>query len=53
MTSQIRAVLSGLALAEEHLCEPVIVEDRASADGYSLYHFVRVFNALVQHTPSG
>jgi len=49
--SQLAAVADALRFVENHLKEEIGVADMAGAAGYSLYHFSRVFNALVHHTP--
>ena len=45
------AVLRAAAWVEQHLTEPVGVEGMAAAAGYSLFHFSRMFNGLVQQPP--
>ncbi len=49
--SQLTAVGEALDFVERHLKEEIAVADMADAAGYSLYHFCRVFNGLVHHTP--
>jgi AraC family transcriptional regulator len=49
--SQLTAVANALRFVENHLKDQIGVADMAGAAGYSLYHFSRVFNALVHHTP--
>jgi AraC-like DNA-binding protein len=51
MNPQTRAIAAALDFIEGHLCEPVTVGDIANAAGYSLFHFIRIFNKLVRHTP--
>ncbi len=51
MTPQIDAIAEALACVEDRLCAPITVSDMAEAAGYSLFHFVRIFNAIVRHTP--
>ncbi len=45
------AVLRAAAWVEQHLTEPLRVEEMAAAAGYSLFHFSRLFNGLVQQPP--
>ena len=49
--SQLTAISDALDFVERHLKQDIGVADMASAAGYSLYHFCRVFNSLVRHTP--
>lgn len=49
--TQLTAVGEALDFVERHLKEEIAVADMADAAGYSLYHFCRVFNGLVHHTP--
>jgi AraC-like DNA-binding protein len=49
--SQLTAVFDAIAYIEAHLRAPVTVGDVADAVGYSLFHFSRTFNRIVQHTP--
>ena len=51
MKAQIAAIASALVLVEQGLKDDIRVADMAVAAGYSLYHFCRVFNAIVHHTP--
>ena len=51
MTPQIEAISAALTYIEEHLFEPISLEDIASSAGYSLFHFIRTFNKIVRHTP--
>jgi AraC-like DNA-binding protein len=51
MNAQANAVAGALKLVEARLCAPLTVANMAEAAGYSLYHFVRTFNAVVRHTP--
>ncbi len=51
MNQQIESLVSVLEFIEEHLCDPVTVADMAAEAGYSLFHFIRVFNKVVRHTP--
>jgi len=45
------AVLRALQAVESELCEPLQVVDLARAAGYSLFHFSRLFNGIVHHSP--
>jgi len=45
------SILEATAFVEAHLCEPVTVEDMATAAGYSLFYFSRVFNESTGHSP--
>ena len=49
--SQLTAISQALDFVERHLKADVSVADMAGAASYSLYHFSRVFNRLVHHTP--
>ena len=49
--TQLAAVAEALDFVERHLKQEIGVADMAHAAGYSLYHFCRVFNGLVHHTP--
>ena len=49
--TQLTAIGEALDFAERHLKQEIGVADMADAAGYSLYHFCRVFNGLVHHTP--
>ena len=51
MNSRIRAIRCALDFIEGHLGEDISVGDIANAAGYSLYHFIRTFNQVVQHSP--
>lgn len=51
MNSQTEAINAGLAYIEENLCESISVSNIADAAGYSLFHFLRIFNKIVRHTP--
>jgi AraC family transcriptional regulator len=48
---QLVAIAQALDFVERHLKHDIGVADMAGAAGYSLYHFCRVFNGLVHHTP--
>lgn len=47
----LRPIHAALVFIESRLQEEVTVAEIAEAAGYSLYHFIRVFNQAVQHTP--
>jgi len=49
--SQLTAIADALTFTETHLKDDISVSDMAEAASYSLYHFSRVFNGLVHHTP--
>jgi len=49
--SQLTTILAAVRYIEAHLRAPVTVADVADAVGYSLFHFSRTFNRIVQHTP--
>ena len=49
--SQLTAIGEALNFIEDNLEENIGVADMADAAGYSLYHFCRVFNSIVHHTP--
>jgi AraC family transcriptional regulator len=51
MNPQTEAIAAGLSFIEHHLCDPISVGDIADASGYSLFHFIRVFNKIVRHAP--
>jgi AraC family transcriptional regulator len=51
MSEQIQAIAAALEYIEGHLQENITVADIAATAGYSLYHFIRTFNQVVQHTP--
>ncbi len=51
MSEHVRAISAALKFIETRLREPITVGDIAAAAGYSLYHFIRTFNQIVQHTP--
>jgi AraC family transcriptional regulator len=49
--SQLAVIGEALDFVERSLKRDIGVADIADASGYSLYHFCRVFNSLVHHTP--
>lgn len=51
MNPQTEAISAALKYIEGHLCDSISLEDIANAAGYSLFHFIRIFNKLVSHTP--
>ncbi len=51
MRDSLIAIHRAIEFIEAHLHEEISVADMALAAGYSLFHFVRVFNKIVQHTP--
>ncbi len=51
MSDRLIAIHRAIEFIEAHLHEEIDVADMASAARYSLFHFVRVFNMVVQHTP--
>ena len=44
-------IYKAIEFIEARLREEVTVAEIANAAGYSLYHFIRTFNQVVQHTP--
>lgn len=51
MDERITHIHRSLLFIEQYLHEDIQVMDIARASGYSLYHFIRLFNQLVHHTP--
>jgi AraC family transcriptional regulator len=51
MEERIAAINAALDFIEQHLREDIRVEDMAACCGYSLFHFIRLFNQCVHHTP--
>jgi AraC-like DNA-binding protein len=51
MDAQGKAILAALVFLEDRLRAPVNVQDLAMAAGYSLFHFIRVFNKKMGLTP--
>lgn len=51
MEERIAAISAALDFIEQHLREDICVEDMAASCGYSLFHFIRLFNQCVHHTP--
>lgn len=48
---QIEAIYQTIAYIENHLQEEISVADMAVRAGYSVFHFIRLFNQVVHHTP--
>ncbi|MCX7711109.1 MAG: AraC family transcriptional regulator [Clostridia bacterium] len=48
---QLREIYTAIEYIEENLREPFNVGDVAQASGFSLFHFSRIFNALIGHSP--
>lgn len=46
-------IYRAIEFIETHLCEDLTVADMAGAAGFSLYHFIRIFNQVARHTPYG
>ncbi len=51
MSAKIAAIYSAIEFVEEYLRDEISVGDIAASAGYSLYHFIRVFNQVVHHSP--
>lgn len=49
--SHLVAICRALDFVEAHLTQEITVADMAAAASYSLYHFSRIFNRVVHHTP--
>jgi AraC family transcriptional regulator len=49
--SSIESMFQAVEFIEAHLKEEIAVADVAAAVSYSLYHFCRVFNKTLHHTP--
>jgi len=49
--SNINQIASAIEFMETNLQQPITLADVAEATGYSIYHFCRTFNQIVQHTP--
>ena len=49
--SNIPAMIQAVEFIEANLKEDIAVADVADAVSYSLYHFCRMFNSVVHHTP--
>lgn len=48
---QLRGILKALETVESGLWQPLRAADLADAAGYSLFHFTRLFNHIVHHSP--
>ncbi len=51
MTGHIDTILQAIAFIETHLQSAISVADMAESAGYSLFHFIRMFNHSVHQTP--
>jgi AraC family transcriptional regulator len=51
MSAHLHSITTAVAFIEDHLQEKINVADMASAASYSLYHFCRIFNQTVHHSP--
>jgi AraC family transcriptional regulator len=51
MEERLVAISKALKFIEQHLREDIRVGDMAVSCGYSLYHFIRLFDQTVHHTP--
>ena len=51
MTPYLRSMETAVTFIEDHLQEEIKVADIAAAVSYSLFHFCRVFNQTVHHSP--
>jgi AraC family transcriptional regulator len=49
--SNVEAMIAAVDFVEDHLKADITVADMADAVSYSLYHFCRMFNRVVHHTP--
>ena len=49
MNERLQAIDAAIQFVENRLRDPITVADIAAAAGYSLYHFIRTFNQIVQH----
>jgi AraC family transcriptional regulator len=49
--SNIPAMIQAVEFIEDNLTEDIAVADVADAVSYSLYHFCRMFNSVIHHTP--
>ena len=50
-TQQFEQTLKALQYIEDHLTDPICIEDISTHVGYSLFHFSRVFNAVTMISP--
>jgi AraC family transcriptional regulator len=51
MCDQVDAIFRAIQFLEANLEADITVSQIADEAGYSLFHFMRIFNRLVQHTP--
>jgi AraC family transcriptional regulator len=51
MCEQVEPIQRAIDFIEAHLQEEITLPQIASAAGYSLFHFMRMFNRMVHHTP--
>lgn len=51
MSDPVETIHRAVEFIEAHLQSKTSVADTATAVGYSLFHFVRTFDRIVQHTP--
>jgi AraC family transcriptional regulator len=51
MDTHLQAVLTALEYLENHLLAPLTIQELATVSGFSLFHFIRVFNQCVGLTP--
>lgn len=51
MYDQIGTILHAINFMENHIQQQIMVGDVADAVGYSPFHFIRLFNQVVHHTP--
>ena len=49
--SNVETIFEAIEFIEANLKEAIAVADIADAVGYSLYHFCRVFNRAIKHSP--
>ena len=51
MASQLDSICQSLQFIEQHLRERISVADMAAHCGYSIFHFIRLFNTFAHQTP--
>jgi AraC family transcriptional regulator len=49
--SNLTRMYQAVQFIEQHLREPITVQNVADAVDYSLYHFCRTFNSVIGHSP--
>jgi AraC family transcriptional regulator len=49
--SNVDSIYQAVEFIEEHLTQAIAIGDAADAVSYSVYHFCRVFNEVVHHSP--